>query len=100
MICVPSLSPNARSIQKALTGPPTVFFIEKHPGLYLAVLGEGRGSWRIRYRPWPGASQRWFTLTNDARNADFTEVSRKAAELLSRLKLEGADPHDDKDRRT
>jgi hypothetical protein len=56
------------------------------------VRGEGRAAWRIRYRPRPNANQRWFTLSEDAAHADFEEVSRKAAELLTALRLHGTDP--------
>ena len=88
------LDPNARVISKAINGPKAVYGIKKHPGLFLAVLGEGRASWRTRYVPTPGGNQRWFTVTSDARNADFDQVATKAAHLLHQLRLHGIDPHD------
>jgi integrase len=89
---MPALAPNVRIFLKALAGPPAVYAIQRHPGLYLAVLGNGRGSWRIRYRPYRGGTQRWHTLSRDARNSDFNAVAKKAAELLTNLQLNGIDP--------
>ncbi|MEQ1712254.1 MAG: hypothetical protein ABL908_12750, partial [Hyphomicrobium sp.] len=89
---MPSLAPNMMMIRRALNGARGVFSIEKHPKLYLATDGKGGGSWRIKYRPRPDTSQRWLTLTNDARNTPFDEVVRKAGELLSNLSLNGVDP--------
>ena len=75
-----TLAANVRSIKKAIRGPPTVFKIENHDRLYLDVRGEGRASWRIRYRPSPNANQRWFTLVDDANHAEFADVALKAHE--------------------
>lgn len=90
---MPSLAPNGRLILQAINGPAAVYKIDKHDRLYLDVRGEGRASWRIRYRPQPNANQRWYTLTDDARGADFAKIALKAEELLSGLKLHGIDPH-------
>lgn len=87
-----SISPNVMLIRRALNGPRAVYSITKHPRLYLAADGSGGGSWRIKYRPSTGGSQRWHTLTNDARNADFDDVVRRASELVSNLQLNGVDP--------
>jgi integrase len=95
---MPKLTPNARIIAKAINGPKSVYGIDRHHGLFLAVLGDGRASWRIRYVPTPGAQQRWFTIATDARNTDFNAVSLKASELLQQLRLHGIDPHDAKER--
>lgn len=89
---MPTLAPNYLKVQKALRGTRAVYTIAKHPKLYLATDGKGGGSWRIKYMP-PGAtSQRWHTLSNDARNADFDQVVQKAGELLQNLSLNGLDP--------
>jgi hypothetical protein len=72
---------------------PAVYAIERHDRLYLDVRGEGRAAWRIRCRPKPNAHQRWFTLSEDARNASFDDVARKARDLLTNLRLHGVDPH-------
>jgi hypothetical protein len=91
---MPKLAWNIRTIAKTINGAKAVYSIDKHPGLYLEVLGEGRASWRLRYRPRRGAPQRWFTIATDARNADFVLVARRAAELMHQLKIDGIDPHD------
>jgi integrase len=90
---MPSLSANGRAITRAINGTAATYGIERHPGLYLDVRGEGRAAWRIRYRPKPKANQRWFTLSEDAAHADFEEISRKASELLTALRVHGIDPH-------
>jgi len=86
------LSPNYLVIRKALNGERAVFSIAKHPRLYLATDGKGGGSWRLRYRPRPGAAQRWHTISNDARHVDLDAVVKKMTELVSKLTLEGIDP--------
>ena len=98
-----TLSPNILKIRKALVGTGAgtgkskagtrkVYSIQKHPKLYLATDGKGGGAWRIKYKP-PGAkSQKWHTLSNDARNIDFDQVARKAGELLQNLSFHGVDP--------
>lgn len=93
---MPKLASNQRSFEKAINGKPAVYAINKHDRLYLDVRGEGRAAWRIRYRPKPNANQRWFTIAEDARIADFEQVTRKADELLRALQLHGIDPHDAK----
>lgn len=87
-----SVAPNILKIRRALNGPRAVYSIEKHPRLYLATDGKGGGSWRIKYRPHVGATQRWLTISNDARNVDFERIAFKAKALLSDLELEGVDP--------
>jgi integrase len=86
------LKPNARVIEKALKGPKALFRIEGRPGLWLSTRGDGNGSWRIKYRPKPGAIQQWHTLTNDARNTEFADVAHLAEELLTNVKLRRIDP--------
>lgn len=87
-----SISTHHLAIRKALNGQKAVYSIEKHPGLYLSADGKGGGSWRIKYRPRKGATQRWHTITNDARNVAFQSVATKATELLAGLKVNGVDP--------
>jgi hypothetical protein len=87
-----TLPANGRAITRAINGLPATYAIKRHDRLYLDVRGEGRAAWRIRYRPRPNANQRWFTLSEDAAHADFEEISRKAAELLTALRLHGTDP--------
>ena len=92
------LPPNQLAIRKAINGARAVYSIAKHPKLYLACTGTGGASWRIKYRPRPGMSQRWFTLSDDARNAEFEAIIRKATELLTNLALSGTDPHSERPR--
>lgn len=89
---MPNLDPRGRNITRAINGPAATYAIERHDRLYLDVLGGGRASWRIRYRPKPNANQRWFTLSDDARNADFEKIATKAHDLLTNLRLHGIDP--------
>ena len=86
------LTANQLVLRKALNGPRAVYSIAKHPKLYLAADGKGGGSWRIKYRPSQGATQRWVTISNDARHVEFDAVVRKATELLTGLSLNGVDP--------
>jgi len=90
---MPSLVANGRAIARAIKGPRATYAIERHDRLYLDVRGEGRAAWRIRYRPKPNANQRWFTLSEDARHADFEDIAHKASELLTALRLHRTDPH-------
>jgi len=83
---------NTLAVKARLKGEPGIFQIKGVPGLHLAVLNNGRGSWRIRYRPHRGAPQRWFTF-GDARTVDLGEAIKKARELLSKVQVEGKDPH-------
>lgn len=93
-----AVAPNILMIKRALDGARATYRIKKYPRLFLATNGAGGGSWRIRYRPHFGAQQCWLTLSNDARNTDFTVIARKAKELLSRLELDGVDPRSDRPR--
>ena len=93
---MPTLDPRGRNITRAINGPPAVYAIERHDRLYLDVRGDGRAAWRIRYRPTAKANQRWFTLSEDARNADFEKIATKAHDLLTNLRLHGIDPHAEK----
>ena len=86
------IAPNVLTLRKALNGVRGVYSIARHPKLHLAADGKGGGSWRIKYRPHPGATQRWLTLSNDAGNAKFDEVVRTASALLTNLELNGVDP--------
>lgn len=90
---MPTLDPRGRNITRAINGPTAIYSVENHDRLYLDVRGEGRAAWRIRYRPKPNANQRWFTLAEDARNADFDKIARRARDLLTNLRLHGIDPH-------
>ena len=89
---MPNLDPRGRNITRAINGPAATYAIARHDRLYLHVLGGGRASWRIRYRPKPNANQRWFTLSDDARHADFEKIATKAHDLLTNLRLHGIDP--------
>ena len=89
---MPSVAPNVLMIRRALNGVRATYAVTKYPRLFLATNGRGGGSWRIRYRPHVGAQQSWLTISNDARNINFDEVTAKAKELLSKLELEGIDP--------
>ena len=86
-----SVAPNHLAIRKALNGDRKVYSVLRHPKLYLAADGKGGGSWRIKYQPRPGEGQRWVTISNDVRNADFQEVVKKANEMLSGLAVHGID---------
>lgn len=88
---MPEIAPNAVAVKARLRGEPAVYQIKGTPGLHLAVLGDGRGSWRLRYRPRRGALQRWHTI-GDARTIELGDAITKARELLAGLQLEGIDP--------
>ena len=90
---MPKLVANVRLITKAINGDRAVYAIERHDRLYLDVHGNGHAAWRLRYRPQPRASQRWYTIAKDARAVTFDDIAVKAKELLSALDLHGADPH-------
>lgn len=69
-----------------------VYTVDKHPGLHLASRGDGTGSWRVKYRP-PGSKvQRWYTVTNDAKNASFDSVLEAKDKFLADLKHQKVDP--------
>lgn len=88
---MPEIASNVLTVKSRLKGEAAVYQIKGVPGLHLAVLGGGRGSWRIRYRPKRGAAQRWHTI-GDAQNIELGEAITKARELLAGLQLDGVDP--------
>ena len=94
---MPKIAANALTVKSHLKGQPAVYQINGVPGLHLAVLGGGRGSYRLRYRPRRGAQQRWHTFA-DAQTVELGEAITKARELLAGLQLEGLDPRSDADR--
>ena len=59
---VPKLQKNARAIASAAAGAKLVYQIDGAPGLNLAALGNGKASWRLRYRPARGVEKRWHTI--------------------------------------
>ena len=94
---MPEIPSNVLTVKSRLKGAPAVYQIAGVPGLQLAVLGEGRGSWRIRYRPRRGAAQRWHTI-GDAQTIELGDAIKKARDLLAELQLEGLDPRGAADR--
>ncbi|MBS0251095.1 MAG: integrase arm-type DNA-binding domain-containing protein [Proteobacteria bacterium] len=88
---MPEIAPNVLTVKARLKGEPAVYQIKGSPGLHLAVLGGGRGSWRLRYRPRRGALQRWHTI-GDAQTIELGDAITKARELLAGLQLDGVDP--------
>jgi integrase len=94
---MPKIAANVLIIKSRLKGEPAVYQIAGVPGLHLAVLGGGRGSWRIRYRPRRGEAQRWHTI-GDAQTIELGDAITKAHELLAGLQLDGLDPRADLDR--
>ena len=92
---MPRIAANVLVVKSHLKGKPAVYQIAGVPGLHLNVHGEGRGSWRLRYRPRRGSNQTWFTL-GDAQIIELSEAIAKARELMSKVQLEGKDPHDGK----
>ena len=88
---MPKLQRNVRVIASAVAGPKMVYQIDGTPGLNLAALGNGKASWRLRYRPRRGAEKRWHTI-GDAQTVTLGEAMDKARELMSALQLEGVDP--------
>lgn len=89
---MPEIASNVLTIKARLKGERAVYQIKGVPGLHLAVLGDGRGSWRLRYRPRRGAGQRWHTI-GDAQTIELGDAITKARELLAGLQLQGVDPH-------
>jgi integrase len=89
---MPALAANVRVIEKAIKGRAAVYAITGHDGLYLDVRGEGRATWRLRYRPKPKANQRWLRLANHATADQFTAVAAQALALMTDLRLKGIDP--------
>lgn len=94
---MPKIASNVLIVKSRLKGEPAVYQIAGVPGLHLAVLGGGRGSWRIRYRPRRGAGKRWHTL-GDAQTIELGDAIEKARELLAKLQLDGTDPRTELDR--
>jgi integrase len=94
---MPKIASNVLTVKSHLKGEPAVYQIAGVPGLHLAVLGGGRGSWRIRYRPRRGAEKRWHTL-GDAQTIELGDAIEKARNLLAKLQLDGLDPRTDADR--
>ncbi|MGO4682372.1 tyrosine-type recombinase/integrase [Hyphomicrobium sp. 2TAF46] len=88
---MPEIASNVLTVKARLKGEPAVYRIKGVPGLHLAVLGGGRGSWRIRYRPRRGAEKRWHTI-GDALTIELGDAITKARELLAGLQLDGVDP--------
>ncbi len=88
---MPQIKANALIIRAKLKERGT-FTIAGHPGLHLSSRGDGTGSWRVKYRPPGGVSQRWHTLNNDARNADFGDVARAKDKFFAELKHQNVDP--------
>ncbi len=94
-----SLSRNVRAISAALNGNERrTFSIEATPGLKLETLGGGRGSWRLRYQPRPGAAQRWHFI-GDACSVSLGEAMAQARKLMLSLQVDGTDPRTKNDRR-
>lgn len=85
------IASNVLTVKARLKGEPAVYRIKGVPGLHLAVLGGGRGSWRIRYRPRRGAEKRWHTI-GDAQTIELGDAITKTRELLAGLQLDGIDP--------
>lgn len=77
----------------ALKGPPTLYKIEGVPALHLAVLGQGKASWRLRYVRYKGEPRRWHTI-GKADAVDLMEAMNKARDLMATLQLEGKDPRE------
>lgn len=94
---MPKIAANVLTIKSRLKGERAVYQIAGVPGLHLAVLGEGRGSWRIRFRPRRGAEKRWHTI-GDAQTIELGDAIKKARDLLAALQLEGLDPRGQADR--
>ena len=88
---MPKLQKNARAIASAAAGPKLVYQIDGAPGLNLAALGNGKASWRLRYRPARGVEKRWHTI-GDASTITLGDAIGKARVLMSALQLEGIDP--------
>ena len=87
-----SLRRNVRAISSALNGTERrTYSIDATPGLKLETLGGGRGSWRLRYQPRPGAPQRWH-LIGDALSISLGEAMAEARKLMLSLQVEGVDP--------
>jgi integrase len=94
---MPKIKRNVPQIDSAIKGPKMVFQVDATPGLNLAVLGGGKASWRLRYRPSRGAGKRWHTI-GDARTITLAQATLKSRELMAALQLEGVDPKAKNDR--
>ena len=88
---MPNIKANALVIKSKLKTRGG-YTIDGHPGLHLASRGDGTGSWRIKYRAHGEKSQRWHTVSNDAKNADFDEVVRIKDQWLVKVKHDKVDP--------
>jgi Phage integrase, N-terminal SAM-like domain len=88
---MPVLQRNAKVVEAALQRSPMVYRIEGVEALHLAVLGKGRGSWRLRYTLYKGGQRQWHTIgkTKDLSLGTAIETARS---LISKLQLEGAAP--------
>jgi integrase len=85
------IKPNVLTIKAKLKERGT-FSIAGHPGLHLASRGDGTGSWRIKYRPHGSTHQKWFTVSNDAKNATFDAIVEAKDKWLVQVKHEKVDP--------
>ncbi|MBA2127587.1 hypothetical protein DLM45_15350 [Hyphomicrobium methylovorum] len=88
---MPEIACNVLTVKSRLKGERAVYQIAGVPGLHLAVLGGGRGSWRIRYRPHRGTEKKWHTI-GDAQTVELGDAIKKARDLLATLQLDGTDP--------
>ena len=88
---MPQIKANALTIKSKLKERGG-YTIAGHPGLHLASRGDGTGSWRVKYRPHGGKSQRWHTISNEAKNADFDDIVRVKDQWLSKVKYDHIDP--------
>lgn len=85
------IKPNILTIKAKLKERGT-FSVAGHPGLHLASRGDGTGSWRVKYRPHGSAHQKWFTVSNDAKNATFDTIVEAKDKWLVQVKHEKVDP--------
>ena len=88
---MPQIKANALTIKSKLKERGS-YTVAGHPGLHLASRGDGTGSWRVKYRPHGAKSQRWHTISNEAKNADFDDVVRVKDQWLSKVKYDHVDP--------
>ncbi len=88
---MPQIKANALVIRATLKVRGS-FTVSGHPNLVLASRGDGAGSWRVKYRPPGSADRRWYTITNDAKNATFEEVTLAKDKFLAELRHENVDP--------
>ena len=96
---MPKLPHNQRAIDglKPLVDKRISYTSGVVPGLVLEVLPSGAKTWRVRYRT-PGGRKgksRSFTI-GDATVIKLGPALDKAREILGAVKLEGRDPHDER----